>query len=158
MPDLSCGTAEIPVAQPAPPPAGTRLTRDEYGHALAVTVSRPAACTRRQVGAVVLDAHKRIAGTGYNGTRSGAVHCTDGGCPRGAFSYDQIPGRLGNRGHDVPCVADHAERNAITEALERGAHLPSCTLYVTCEPCPDCARLASGVGLGRVLWPGSDPG
>lgn len=129
-----------------------RLSRDEYGLALVDVVKLRAACTRRQVGAVILDADGRIAATGYNGTPARAVHCTDGGCPRGAFTHEQIPGLLGNAGHEVPCVAKHAERNAICWALEQGVHMPTSTLYISCPPCPDCLRLASGVGLGRILW------
>lgn len=128
-----------------------RLSRDEYGKALVHVVKRRAACTRRKVGAVILDAAGRIAATGYNGTKAGAIHCTDGGCPRGAYSYDQVPGLLGNLGHPVVCVAQHAERNAICWALEHEVHLSSSTLYVSCQPCPDCDRLARGVGLRIVV-------
>lgn len=129
-----------------------RLTRDDYGLALVEVIKLRAACTRRQVGAVILDAAGRIVATGYNGTPAGAVHCTDGGCPRGQYDYDQIPGLLGNGGHEVRCNAHHAERNAICWALEQGTHMPTSTLYISCPPCPDCSRLARGVGLGRVLW------
>lgn len=130
-----------------------RLSRDEYGFALVEVVKARAACTRRQVGAVILDADGRIAATGYNGTPAGATHCTDGGCPRGACTYEQVAPLLGNNGHPIKCVAQHAERNAICWALEHEVHLPSSTLYISCQPCPDCARLAKGVGLGRILWP-----
>lgn len=128
-----------------------RMTRDEYGLALVEVVRQRAACTRAQVGAVILDEAGRIAATGYNGTPAGAVHCTDGGCPRGAFTHEQIAPLLGNEGHEVRCVATHAERNAVTWALEHQAHLPTCTLYVSKRPCPDCARLLAGVGMGRVV-------
>ncbi len=129
-----------------------RLTRDEYGLALVEVIKLRAACTRRQVGEVILDAAGRIVATGYNGTAAGEVHCSDGGCPRGAYTYDQIPGLLGNKGHGVPCVARHAEWNAICWALDQGVHMPSSTLYISCAPCPDCHRLAKGVGLGRIVW------
>lgn len=129
-----------------------RLSRDEYGLALALVVKDRAACTRRKVGAVILDAAGRIAATGYNGTPAGEVHCSDGGCPRGAYTYDQIPGWLGNRGHEVPCLAHHAERNAITWALEHHVRMSTASLYISCAPCPDCLRLARGVGLGQIQW------
>lgn len=128
-----------------------RMSRDEYGLALVEVVKQRAACTRRQVGAVILDRDGRIAATGYNGTPAGWTHCTDGGCPRGAFGYDQIGPLLGNSGHEVPCIARHAERNAIVWALEHDVHLPTSTLYTSCEPCPDCLRLIGGIGLGRVV-------
>lgn len=131
----------------------TRLSRDEYGLALVEVIKLRAACTRRQVGAVILDGDGRIAATGYNGTPAGATHCTDGGCPRGAYTHEAIPGLLGNFGHAVPCVAKHAEWNAIRWALDQNVHMPSSTLYISCPPCPDCWRLAKGVGLGQITWP-----
>ena len=132
--------------------AATRLTRDEYGLQLVEVVKLRAACTRRQVGAVILDEDGRVVATGYNGTAKGQVHCTDGGCPRGAYTHQQIPGLLGNAGHEVRCVAHHAERNAITWALAAEVDLTTSTLYISCRPCPDCHRLATGVGLGRLVW------
>lgn len=130
----------------------SRLSRCDYGLALVEVIKLRAACTRRQVGAVILDADGRIVSTGYNGTAKGQVHCPDGGCPRGAFGYEQVPPLLGNDGHEVACVALHAERNAITWALQHSADLKNCTLYISCEPCPDCRRLAKGVALGAVIW------
>lgn len=131
----------------------TRMTRDEYGLALVDVVKRRAACTRRQVGAVILDDNGRIVATGYNGTPAGATHCTDGGCPRGAASgIPVLPVSAGNSWDAAPpCIAKHAERNAIVWALDHGAHLRTCTLYISCPACPDCQRLISGVGLGRVV-------
>lgn len=40
-------------------------------------------CTRRQVGAVILDRDDRICGAGYNGTYRGRPGCLKGACPRG---------------------------------------------------------------------------
>lgn len=130
-----------------------RMTRDEYGLALVEVVRQRAACTRRQVGAVILDENGRIVATGYNGTPAGAVHCTDGGCPRGSATHVPVlPVSAGNGWVGQPaCIARHAERNAIVWALEHGAHLATCTLYISCPSCPDCARLAAGVGIGRVV-------
>lgn len=135
----------------------TRLGIDEYGLAVAAVVARRAACTRRQAGAVIIGPDKRIVATGYNGTAPGAVECTDGGCPRGAFSYEEIPPLLGNAGHAVPCVASHAERNAIDWMLQvvpRDLRVYwDHTLYVSSRPCPDCRELATGLGLRVVFQP-----
>lgn len=132
---------------------------DEYGLKLADVVKLRAACTRRQVGAVIIGPDKRIEATGYNGLEPGAMECSDGGCPRGAFTHEEIPGLLGNAGHEVPCKARHAEYNAIEWVLAN-AHpdvdisdwLSRSTIYVTCEPCPDCEALLKEYGL-RVVWP-----
>jgi dCMP deaminase len=129
-----------------------------YALEVADVVATRAACTRRQVGAVVLDPNGRIAGTGYNGTPAGAPHCTDGGCPRGKFTHDQIPGGLGNTGHDVACIARHAEDNATSWALKWGAPIdPAASLVaITCAPCPECAALLTDQGWGTVIWSAAD--
>jgi tRNA(Arg) A34 adenosine deaminase TadA len=31
--------------------------------------------------------------------------------------------------------------------------LRDCTAYVTCQPCPTCAKLLAGAGLSRVIYP-----
>ena len=135
-----------------------RITMDDYGLKLADVVKLRAACTRRQVGAVIIDDTKRIVATGYNGTERGAVECVDGGCPRGAFTHEQIPPGLGNDGHGVKCIAQHAEKNAIDWVLLTNTEyaaayiLRSSTLYISCSPCPDCEALAQQYGL-RVVWP-----
>lgn len=139
-----------------------RLTRDEYGAALARTVASRAACTRRQVGAVILNEDARIVATGYNGTGKGWLHCTDGGCPRGLSDEPIHPVSLGNNGHKVPCIAKHAEYNAIVWVLDlyvrmstaldmEWLDLHECTLYVTAHPCPECTDLIEKVGIKRVV-------
>lgn len=137
-------------------PHAQRITMDEYGLKLAEVVSLRAACTRRQVGAVIIDENKRILATGYNGSPAGALHCSDGGCPRGAFTHQEIPGFLGNAGHEVKCIALHAEQNAIDWVLMNHPApelaLPTSTIYITCQPCPDCESLATQYGL-RIVWP-----
>lgn len=139
---------------PGPP---ARISVDEYGAALAEVVKLRAACIRRQVGAVIIGPDKRVLATGYNGMAPGETECVDGGCPRGAYSYEQIPGFLGNGGHPVPCKAWHAERNAVTFVQQtRGAAaeflLARSTIYITCAPCPDCRELVDSVFL-RVVHP-----
>lgn len=134
-----------------------RLGRVPYALAVADVVKLRAACTRRQVACVILDDAGRIAATGYNGTPAGEVHCTDGGCPRGAFTHDQIPGLLGNHGHDVPCTARHAETNAAEWALEHGTDPATALVAITCPPCVDCAADLRYVGWGTVVWRNRDP-
>ncbi|GAB2732869.1 deoxycytidylate deaminase [Nocardioides pakistanensis] len=144
-------TTEIS-STPATP--GRRPTRAEYALNLAEVVKTPAACTRRQVACVILDKNKRIAATGYNGTPAGAVHCTDGGCPRGRFTHDDIPPDLGNSGHEVACVARHAEENATEWALEHGADPATSLVAITCAPCAECGPMLRAQGWGEVVWPG----
>lgn len=109
--------------------------------------STRAECTRRKVGAVVLDDYNRVVGVGYNGAPAGAPSCLDGACPRATSgvepgsSYDSGPGT---------CIAIHAEANALLDAgrASRGA-----TLYASSKPCDGCLRLAKGARLVAVVWP-----
>jgi dCMP deaminase len=56
-------------------------------------------------------------------------------------------------------VLEHAERNAIFDALHRGRSLSGATMYGTLFPCADCARAIVASGLTRlvVFGPGLDP-
>lgn len=119
---------------------------DDYRLLQAAGLSQFSTCSRRQVGAVLVKNNK-IVGEGYNGVISGAVHCVDGGCPRGKLSYDEAP--AGSDYNLAPCVAIHAEHNAILLAGTSGAE--GSTLYVTDEPCTQCSTLIRHVGIERVV-------
>lgn len=105
-------------------------------------------CSRRQVGAVLVQ-ENRIISTGYNGAPAGKAHCIDGACPRGRLSYDEVP--AGADYNAFPCIAVHAELNAIIRAgfsKTRGG-----TLYVTDEPCQQCRNAIDASGIVRVVVP-----
>lgn len=122
---------------------------DSYFLAIAQVVSTRADCTRRQVGAVVVDPQHRIISTGYNGAAAGVPGCaSDGACPRGqsdAPSYTE-----GNQDFSN-CIAVHAEANALLYA--DGRHTRGATLYSTDKPCAGCERLIEGAGITRVVYP-----
>lgn len=125
----------------------TRPDWDEYFLRIADAVSQRADCTRSLVGAVLVDENHRIVSTGYNGAPSSVPGClTDGACPRGRLSYDDLPPEsdYGN------CIALHAERNAILYANvdER----EGTTLYITRRPCTDCHELILSVGVKWIIW------
>lgn len=128
---------------------------DDYFVGIAVAVAARAKCSRRRVGAVIVDAEHRIVSTGYNGAPAGMLDCLQGGCPRGltepgsvaaASPYDE-PGSPGY------CTAIHAEANAL---LWAGRAVRGCVCYVTHEPCPGCIKALAGAGVARVVWPGAD--
>lgn len=50
---------------------------------IAEAVSLRGDCTRRRVGAILLDGRHRVFGAGYNGTEPGGKSCLKGECPRG---------------------------------------------------------------------------
>src|SRR5690606_5427616 len=113
--------------QPASLPAPLRVpcrVRHEPFMKTALVWADEAKCTRRQVGAVLVkDGH--IISTGYNGTPSGRPNCTEGGCPRGKLTYDEVPGGMDYSA--VPCTGIHAEANAL---LRAGSRAVGCVLYV----------------------------
>lgn len=126
-----------------------RLAFEEWFMQVATTVSLRADCSRRKVGAVLVNPDNSIVATGYNGAPAGKPGCLSGACPR-AFSqakpgssYDTGPGS---------CIALHAEQNALLRASWED--MRGSTLYVTEEPCGGCSRMISGTPISRVVWPG----
>ena len=90
-------------------------------------------CARRKVGALIVK-DKRIISDGYNGTRSGFENvCED------------------EDGLTKPYVL-HAEANAITKIARSGNNSDGATLYVTDEPCIECAKLIIQAGIRRVVY------
>lgn len=104
-------------------------------------------CTRRKVGAILVNTENKVIGEGYNGVSSGEVHCDQGGCPRGLLSYDDAP--AGVDYNLVPCKAIHAEHNAILLAGAERAR--GGTIYITHEPCTQCSVLIKHVGIERIV-------
>jgi len=123
-----------------------RPSWDETFSRIAKVWADRATCSRRKVGAVVVQ-ENRVIGNGYNGAPSGEPHCVDGGCPRGKMGYDEVPASADY--NLFPCVAIHAEHNAILQAgfaACRGG-----TIYVTADPCQQCSNLIKHVGIKRVV-------
>jgi dCMP deaminase len=90
---------------------------------------------------------RKVIGNGFNGVASNKLHCSDGGCPRGQLSYEDVP--AGADYNLFPCFAIHAEHNAILQA-----GLGSCreaTLYVTAQPCLQCSNLIEHAKIERVV-------
>ncbi len=64
----------------------------------------------------------------------------------------EIIGRGRNRREELQRTSSHAEMEAIAQANERlrSWRLDGCTLYVTLEPCPMCARARSSTRASRA--------
>lgn len=93
-------------------------------------------CSRASVGAVAAR-DGRIIATGYNGAPSHMAHCE-----HEALSVE-------------PCkIAVHAEANVVAFAARYGTALEGATLYVTMEPCIQCAKLLINAGIKRVHFRG----
>lgn len=124
---------------------------DPYFLGVACAVSTRADCTRRQIGAVIVNSDHRILGQGYNGAPPGRLGClTDNACPRGRMSNTEVlPGSSYDTGLGS-CIAVHAEINAILDAGGRENCLGA-TLYITDAPCDGCARIIDAAGIIRVV-------
>jgi dCMP deaminase len=157
-------------------PSYKRPDWDQYFLHIAKAVSIRADCTRRLVGAVLVDPITHdIIQTGYNGAPPGEPGClTAGACPRGQHYIGEYRDPDGSQrcacGRPWPCelavetgapydagpglcIAIHAEENCLLRAgkLARGTYL-----YVTHKPCMVCMRLLGGAGVLKVIWPSGE--
>ena len=89
-------------------------------------------CRRRQVGALIVK-DKMIISDGHNGTPSGFENICE---------EDNVT---------KPYVL-HAEANAITKIARSSNNSDGATLYVTDEPCIECAKLIIQAGIRRVVY------
>jgi len=90
-------------------------------------------CKRRQVGSLIVKG-RMIISDGYNGTPEGFENiCED------------------ENNHTKPYVL-HAEANAITKVAKSNNSSEHATLYVTCSPCMECAKLIIQSGIKRVVF------
>lgn len=100
---------------------------------MAITWSKNSYCKRRQVGALIVK-NKMIISDGFNGTPAGFENvCED------------------DNNRTKPYVL-HAEANAITKVAKSTNNSENSTLYVTCSPCLECAKLIIQSGIKRVVY------
>lgn len=115
---------------------------------IAQLVKSRATCPRRSVGAVIVR-DKQIIATGYNGAPRGLPHCPVGGPER------EWPDGCMRAGHCIRAL--HAEQNAILQAAKIGVACEGASIYVTCQPCNNCAKMIINSGIRRVLYEGDYP-
>lgn len=128
-----------------------RPTWDEYFLGIAKAVSMRADCSRRKVGAILVNTDRRHRGSGYNGSRPGGGSCLAGQCPRGLQAVTDVsPGSSYDTGPGT-CIALHAEQNVIMDTTP--ADRKYGTIYITDEPCDGCLRMLQGSGISRIVWP-----
>jgi dCMP deaminase len=123
-------------------PKWLRPSWDTYFMQMAYLASSRSNCMKRRVGAILVNDNRVIA-TGYNGTATGTLNCSQDGCAR-CNSNTRCGVDLGT------CLCLHAEENAILEAGRSKAQ--GGTLYCTLTPCLGCARKIVQVGVARMVY------
>jgi dCMP deaminase len=110
-----------------------------YFMRLAYDVAHGSKDVDMQVGCVLRDVDNTLLATGYNGP------------PRGAPD-DELP----HAGEERRLWYIHSEVNALLAGLaavgRRMGWLSGVVLYCTNRPCADCLRLASHLGIRRVIY------
>jgi dCMP deaminase len=109
---------------------------------LAYSVAERATCTRRHVGAVLVK-DKKLMGTGYNGSPSGVADCYEQGCLIEHY-------KEGDEDKERCIRTIHAEVNLMlfTDQADRR----NAIVYVTDEPCFNCAKMLANSGIIEVVY------
>lgn len=101
-------------------------------------------CLRAKRGAVVVKGGKVLAWA-YNTPFPSNDFCQKHGCLR-----DKL--KLGLGQELEKCRAIHAEALAVSQAAKKGISLKGGTIYITCMPCVNCAKLILGAGIKEVFY------
>lgn len=150
---------------------------DKTNMKVAFLTAKLSYCERRQVGAVITR-DDRVIANGYNGTSKGSentcedkyvtcISCkekvlltetdlnssNDYGtmktlCSCGTTKYF--------RNEDIELKTNdmviHAEQNALLFAAKNGISVNGATMYVTTEPCIECAKFIEASGIKKVIY------
>jgi len=111
----------------------SRYELDEAYITMALEWAKLSKAKRKKVGAIIVK-ESQIISDGFNGTPRG----WDNNCE------DEF-------GDTLPEVL-HAESNAILKLSKSTQSSDGATLYLTCSPCYDCAKLIIQAGIARVVY------
>jgi len=117
-----------------------RESKEQYFLKIARLVATRSTCPRRSVGCVIINKHKHIIATGYNGVPKGYPHCIHTPCGGQDFCSGQ--------GLDS-CMATHAEQNAL---LQCPNVMEIDTIFITDSPCIVCAKLIANTSCRNVVY------
>lgn len=130
---------------------------DEYFMTMCEVVATNVKCYSRQIGAVIV-IDKAIISTGYNGPPRGIPQCYEKlNLERGLEQLEEPCCPRQKLGADSGtmlelCYAQHAERNAITQAARNGTSIKGATLYLNDTiPCKDCLGAIINAGIAEVV-------
>lgn len=114
------------------------ISWDEYFLGVAELSSKRSKDPNTQVGACIVNEHKRIVGIGYNGLPHG--------CSDDTFPWSNNQDDITNTKY--PYVV-HAEANAILNATQ---NLLNASIYVTLFPCNECSKLIIQSGIKEIVY------
>jgi len=105
--------------------------------------SKMSKCKRKKVACIIYKPkNNTIISVGYNGTPSGF----DNDCEDRRY-------KKGTPNSHTNWWVLHAEANAIVKmARSKGESTEGTTLYTTCSPCKECAKLIIQAGIKRVVY------
>ncbi|MCX7046298.1 MAG: deaminase [Candidatus Sumerlaeota bacterium] len=159
--------AEVPLRKRQP-------VRQETLMAMAYAISQRSSCSKRKVGAIIVDEIGNVISSGYNEVPMNERPCKDewSKCYRDHLCEEFFNDLLNNvpeiacKGAQLRlafrkkfkildyCRALHAEENAIINLAKNGRSVPlnECTLYTTTYPCRLCANKIAGVGIRKIVY------
>ncbi|OXM86154.1 deoxycytidylate deaminase [Paenibacillus rigui] len=123
---------------------------DTYFLDMAYMASTRSQCSRRHVGAVLVQG-KKLLGAAYNGAPMGVPDCSEAGC----MLVEEF--ELLNQGGDEQVVKKqrcirtiHAEQNLLlfTDPKDREGSV----VYVTDQPCWTCANMLANSGISEIVY------
>lgn len=121
--------------------------------------SKESYAKRLKVGAV-LSKDGRVLLTGYNGTISKTSNECEEVCKScngtGRYQVSNLEfencDKCQGKGKITSPYLLHAEQNIIVWAARKGIPTENATLYITHNPCKECAKLIAGAGISRVVF------
>lgn len=121
-----------------------RPSWNEYFMEFAKTASLRSDCLRANVGAVIVNEHKKVKGTGYNNTPVGVQ-----GCNVREYCF-RIENKIESGTRYETCRSIHAEQNAIIQAGEENCLGSSIYVYGHSQVCILCKRFIINAGIKNV--------
>lgn len=133
--------------------AGTTAVRkdwDTYFMDIAYMVSTRSLCSRRHVGAVLVQG-KKLLGTAYNGAPMGVPDCSEAGCMIAEqYEVEWVDGEEQMVKKERCIRTIHAEQNLLlfTDRADREGS----SVYVTDQPCWTCANMLANSGVKEIVY------
>ncbi|MFE5319977.1 deoxycytidylate deaminase [Paenibacillus sp. NPDC056579] len=128
----------------------TRKNWDTYFLDMAYMASTRSQCSRRHVGAVLVQG-KKLLGAAYNGAPMGVQDCSEAGCML-VEEYELVE-QAGTEQvvKKQRCIRTiHAEQNLLlfTDPKDREGSV----VYVTDQPCWTCANMLANSGIIEIVY------